>query len=163
MSPPNLVNETSTNSSLAAETPPSFVAIITFIIISSILSALIEGFLPRNFLRAFPQPIILLILYLIFGSIVGDSYAFEIDAQGIIAIFLPPLLHNEALKIKTAPFYKSLPGLLWIIGPALFIGALITSVFPYAFFSPEDQFPFYLSVVIGGMFATTGKLLRYQK
>jgi NhaP-type Na+/H+ or K+/H+ antiporter len=134
---------------------PAFETIVIFCVISSIVAALVQGFFPKQLLRVLPQPVILMIIYIVVGCIAGQPFSVEIEAEIILTIFLPPLLTNEAIKIKTTPFYKSFVGLMWLIGPALFAGAAIVAVYPYAFFPAQYRFSFNLSMAVGGMIATT--------
>jgi len=135
--------------------PPEFHVIMTFIVISSILGSLIEGFFPRKVLRILPQPVILMLIYVVVGAVAGEPFLIEIEAEMILTIFLPALLTNEAIKIKTTPFYKSLIGLMWLIGPALFLGAAVVAVYPYAFLPEKERFNWNVSMAFGGMIAPT--------
>jgi NhaP-type Na+/H+ or K+/H+ antiporter len=152
----------STNSTSTGEVN-SFQNLMMFLCITALFGALVQGVAPKKLLKNVPQPIVIMVFYMIAGIIfkvarpaeVEEGVRAFVDPVAIQALFLPVLMFSELFRLNTRAFYIVLYQLLMLVGPGVVIGALLTAVFPYAMMPSRPFFDFNLSMAFGGMLATT--------
>lgn len=141
----------------------SFANIMMFLTVTAIVSSLVQGVAPKKLLKKVPQPIVVMVLYLIGGVVlrviipgpVTYGVRAMVDPIMIQALFLPVLMGSELFRMNTRAFFIVLWQLLLLIGPGLMLGAVLTAVFPYAIMPSRPRFSWNLSMAFGGMLATT--------
>jgi NhaP-type Na+/H+ or K+/H+ antiporter len=153
-------NATSTNPNSSVN---SFANVMMFLTITAIVASAVQGLAPKKLLKKLPQPIIMMVLYLIAGVVsrviapgpVSFGVKAMVDPTMIQTLFLPVLMCSELFRMNTRAFFIVLWQLLLLIGPGLMLGAALTAVFPYVIMPSRPLFSWNLSMAFGGMLATT--------
>lgn len=154
----------STNSTSSDANPiNSFENIMMFLCITAIFGALVQGIAPKRVLKAVPQPVVVLIFYLIAGVIfrltkprdVDIGIKSIVDPNAVQALFLPVLMFSELFRLNTRAFFIVMNQLLLLVGPGVIFGAALTALFPYAIMPSRPLFDINLSMAFGAMLATT--------
>lgn len=158
-------NISNSNSTIIAEEtlPYTFENLMMYLCTTGIIGATIQGIAPKKLLKNCPQPVVVLILYLIGGVIfktvnphqVDEAIRVLVDPNAIQALFLPVLMFSELFRMNTRAFYIVLGQLILLIGPGVLYGAALTGVFSYAIMPSRPLFSWNLSMAFGGMLATT--------
>lgn len=107
--------------------PYSFQEIAMFIIVATIIGGLVEGALPRKWIKAIPTQVFVLLTFLLIAIIVSvsgyiSSGGIKIEPKIIQTIFLPSLVFVHLFELRAKSFMIVLPSLLWLVGPILLLG-----------------------------------------
>jgi len=151
------------NQTVTAQQLTTFPNIMMFLVITAIIGALVQGMAPKKLLRAIPQPILLLILYLLAGVIFRVAYPDTVDlaVRSIVdpvmiqTLFLPVLMCSELFRLNTRAFFIVLNQLLLLVGPGVLLGSVLTAIFPYVIMPSRPLFDFNTAMAFGGMLGTT--------
>jgi NhaP-type Na+/H+ or K+/H+ antiporter len=157
------VTNLNSNSTNLTDPPYQFQDLMMYLCTTGIIGATIQGIAPKKLLKNCPQPVVILIFYLIGGVIfksinpqqVDEAIHDLVDPNAIQALFLPVLMFSELFRMNTRAFYIVLKQLLLLIGPGVLYGAALTGVFSYAIMPSRPLFSWNLSMAFGGMLATT--------
>lgn len=141
----------------------SFEALTIFLASTSLVGLLIQGLAPRRLLKAVPQPVVLLVVYIVIGVVlrIVDPQGVEngldaaIDPEAIQALFLPILMFSELFRLNARAFFVVLNQLLLLIGPGVVLGAFLTALFPWQIMPSRPRFSFQLAMSFGAMLSTT--------
>ena len=135
---------------------------MVFLTSTSLVGLLIQGLAPRPLLRAVPQPVVLLMVFVIIGVVVqlldpsgvAQGLNNAVDPDAIQALFLPVLMFSELFRMNTRAFFIVLNQLLLLIGPGVVLGAFLIGLFPWWIMPSRPLFSFELAMSFGAMLST---------